>query len=40
MRTETGSRAEQRRTVERIAELEAELGHCERALSLLSTLTS
>ena len=38
MRTGVVSKAEQPKTVERIAELEADLGHCERALSLLSSL--
>ena len=38
MRTGAVPKVEQRRTVEKIAELEADLGHCERALSLLSSL--
>ena len=38
MRTGVAPKAGQRKTVERIAELEADLGHCERALSLLSSL--
>ena len=40
MRTGALSQAEQWKTVERIAELESELGHDERALSLLSSLAS
>ena len=38
MRTRAVPKAEQRETVQRIAELEAELGHYERALSLLGSL--